>query len=73
MLKEPRRLSLLARETPLSEIYPRNMLEVSHAGAAIFPPVLTCYIRAPSGGELVEQSVGRMLDLFDLDTRNFER
>lgn len=73
MLKERRRLVLVARETPLSDIHLRNMLEVSRSGAIIFPPVPAFYIRAASVDELVDQSVGRMLDLFDLDTGDFER
>ncbi|KAJ5691681.1 hypothetical protein N7488_012416 [Penicillium malachiteum] len=73
MLKERRRLVLVARETPLSEIHLRNMLEVTRAGAIIFPPVPAYYIRAGSVEELIDQSVGRMLDLFDLDTGDFQR
>lgn len=73
MLKERRRLVLVARETPLSSIHLRNMLEVSNAGAIIFPPVPAYYIRASSMDDLVDQSVGRMLDLFDLDTGDFAR
>ncbi|GFN20555.1 phenylacrylic acid decarboxylase [Aspergillus tubingensis] len=73
MLKERRRLVLVARETPLSEIHLRNMLEVTRAGAVIFPPVPAFYIKAASIEDLIDQSVGRMLDLFDLDTGDFER
>ncbi|KAJ5882623.1 uncharacterized protein N7529_001295 [Penicillium soppii] len=73
MLKERRKLVLVARETPLSDIHLRNMLEVSRAGAIIFPPVPAYYIRAASVEDLVDQSVGRMLDLFDLDTGDFAR
>lgn len=73
MLKERRRLVLVARETPLSEIHLRNMLEVSRAGAIIFPPMPAYYIRPASVDELIDQSVGRMLDLFDLDTGDFTR
>ncbi|PYI13638.1 Phenylacrylic acid decarboxylase [Aspergillus japonicus CBS 114.51] len=73
MLKERRRLVLVARETPLSEIHLRNMLEVTRAGAVIFPPVPAFYIKAAGVDELIDQSVGRMLDLFDLDTGDFER
>ncbi|KAE8372116.1 flavo protein [Aspergillus bertholletiae] len=73
MLKERRRLVLVARETPLSDIHLRNMLSVSQAGAIIFPPVPAYYIKAASVDELVDQSVGRMLDLFDLDTTDFAR
>ncbi|KAB8071938.1 flavo protein [Aspergillus leporis] len=73
MLKERRKLVLVARETPLSGIHLRNMLSVSQAGAIIFPPVPAYYIKAASVDELVDQSVGRMLDLFDLDTADFAR
>lgn len=60
MLKERRKLVLVARETPLSDVHLRNMLEVSRAGAVIFPPVPAYYIRAASVDDLVSQSVGRI-------------
>ncbi|KAL3448375.1 flavoprotein [Aspergillus insuetus] len=73
MLKERRRLVLIVRETPLSEIHLRNMLEVTRAGAVIAPPVPAFYIKPGSVEDLIDQSVGRMLDLFGLDTEGFER
>ncbi|KAH8646117.1 flavoprotein [Xylariales sp. PMI_506] len=73
MLKERRRLVLVARETPLSSIHLRNMLAVTEAGAIVFPPVPAYYINASSVDELADQTVGRILDLFDLDTADFER
>lgn len=73
MLKERRRLVLAVRETPLSNIHLQNMLSVSQAGAIIFPPVPAFYIKPSSVDDLVDHSVGRMLDLFDLDTAEFER
>ncbi|EYE93777.1 UbiX family flavin prenyltransferase [Aspergillus ruber CBS 135680] len=73
MLKERRRLVLVTRETPLSDIHLRNMLTATQSGAVIFPPVPAFYIRAAGVEDLVDQSVGRMLDLFDLDTGEFER
>jgi len=73
VLKERRRLVLVARETPLSEIHLRNMLEATRAGAVIFPPVPAFYIKSNDIEEMVDQSVGRMLDLFDLDISNFPR
>lgn len=73
MLKERRRLILVVRETPLSDIHLRNMLEVTRAGAVIFPPVPAFYIKAGGVDELVDQSVGRMLDLFGLETGDFTR
>ncbi|KAJ0414156.1 Phenylacrylic acid decarboxylase [Aspergillus carlsbadensis] len=73
MLKERRWLVLVVRETPLSEIHLRNMLEVTRAGAVIAPPVPAFYIKPGGVEDLVDQSVGRMLDLFGLDTEGFER
>ncbi|KAF5626979.1 phenylacrylic acid decarboxylase [Fusarium sp. NRRL 52700] len=73
MLKERRKLVLVARETPLSDIHLRNMLSVTQSGAIIFPPVPAYYIKASSIEGLTDQTVGRVLDLFDLDTDDFER
>jgi phenylacrylic acid decarboxylase len=73
MLKERRKLVLAVRETPLSVIHLQNMLSVSQAGAIVFPPVPAFYIKPSSVDDLVDHSVGRMLDLFDLDTAGFER
>jgi 4-hydroxy-3-polyprenylbenzoate decarboxylase len=66
-LKERRRLVLVARETPLSSIHLENMLEVTHAGAVIFPPVMAFYTRPRSVGDIVSQSVQRMVDCLGLD------
>lgn len=73
IMKERRRLVLVTRETPLSDIHLWNMLSATQSGAVIFPPVPAFYIRPGSVDDLVNQSVGRMLDLFDLDTEDFER
>ncbi|CAI7623238.1 unnamed protein product [Penicillium manginii] len=73
ILKERRRLVLAVRETPLSTIHLQNMLSVTQAGAIIFPPVPAFYIKPSSVEDLINHSVGRMLDLFDLDTAAFER
>ncbi|KAL2848304.1 flavoprotein [Aspergillus pseudodeflectus] len=73
MLKERRRLVLVVRETPLSDVHLRNMLEATRAGAIIAPPVPAFYIKPGSVDELIDQSVGRVLDLFGLDTEGFER
>jgi 4-hydroxy-3-polyprenylbenzoate decarboxylase len=72
-LKERRRLVLSVRETPLSEIHLRNMLDVSRAGAIIAPPVVGFYTLPYTIEEILTQMVGRLLDLFDLDTREFKR
>ncbi len=66
-LKERRKLVLLTRETPLSEIHLRNMLTVTRAGAIVAPPVPAFYNRPASIEDLVSHTVGRVLDLFDLE------
>ncbi|KAF2496465.1 Phenylacrylic acid decarboxylase [Lophium mytilinum] len=65
-LKERRRLVLVARETPLSSIHLENMLEVTRAGAVVFPPMMTFYTKPKAIQDMVEQSVRRMIDLLDL-------
>ncbi|KAK2596038.1 hypothetical protein N8I77_013546 [Diaporthe amygdali] len=72
-LKERKRLVLSVRETPFSEIHLRNMMEVTRAGAIVAPPVVGFYTRPSSINDILDQMVGRLLDLFDLDARNFER
>ncbi|KAF2008647.1 Phenylacrylic acid decarboxylase, partial [Aaosphaeria arxii CBS 175.79] len=71
-LKERRRLVLVARETPLSSIHLENMLEVTRAGAIVFPPVMAFYTRPKSIDELVSQSVTRMIDMLDLGIEEHE-
>ena len=73
VLKERHRLVLVARECPLSGIHLQNMLTATQNGAVIFPPVPAFYIRPSSVDDLVDHSVGRILDLFDLDTENIAR
>lgn len=73
MLKERRRLVLAVRETPLSAIHLRNMTEITQAGAIICPTVPAFYNRPNSIDDMVTQMVGRMLDLFDIDTGEFTR
>ncbi|ETS77230.1 Phenylacrylic acid decarboxylase [Pestalotiopsis fici W106-1] len=73
VLKERRRLVLVTRECPLSGIHLQNMLTATQNGAVIFPPVPAFYIRPSSVNDLVNHTVGRVLDLFDLDTEQFDR
>jgi 4-hydroxy-3-polyprenylbenzoate decarboxylase len=65
-LKERRRLVLLTREAPLNLAHIRNMEAVTLAGGVIFPPVPALYQRPTSIDELVDHTVLRVLDLFDL-------
>jgi 4-hydroxy-3-polyprenylbenzoate decarboxylase len=67
-LKERRRLVLVARETPLHAGHLRNMLAVTEMGAIVAPPVPAFYIRPRSVDDLVDHTVGRVLDLFGLDS-----
>ena len=67
MLKERRRLVLMARETPLHAGHIRNMALATENGAIIAPPVPAFYARPQSLDEMVTQSCARVLDLFDID------
>ena len=67
VLKERRRLVLLARETPLNLGHIRNMAAVTEMGGIIFPPVPALYQRPQSADEIINHSVSRALDLFGLD------
>ena len=67
MLKERRRLVLMVRETPLHAGHLKSMLAATEAGAIICPPVPAFYARPGSLEDMVEHSVGRVLDLFGLD------
>ncbi len=66
-LKERRRLVLMVRETPLHLGHLRSMTAVTEMGAIVAPPVPAFYTRPQSLDEMVEQTVGRALDLFGLD------
>lgn len=65
-LKERRRLVLMTRETPLNLAHLRNMTAVTEMGGVIFPPVPALYHRPSSIDEMVDQTVGRVLDLFGI-------
>ena len=73
VLKERRRLVLLARETPLHAVHLRNMLALSEMGAIIAPPVPAFYNKPETLDDIVDHTVGRVLDLFDLDTGEVKR
>lgn len=67
VLKERRRLVLMVRETPLHLGHLRNMCAVTEMGAIVAPPVPGFYSGATTIEEMVDQTVGRVLDLFDID------
>ena len=66
-LKERRRLVLMVRETPLHTGHLRTMTALSEMGAIIAPPVPAFYARPNTIEEMVDHTVGRVLDLFDID------
>ena len=66
-LKERRRLVLLFREAPLHAGHIRSMAQATESGAILFPPVPAFYDRPESVAAIVDHTIGRVLDLFDLD------
>jgi flavin prenyltransferase len=73
VLKERRRLVLMLRETPLHTGHLRSLLALSEMGAIVAPPVPAFYARPASIEEMVDHSVGRVLDLFGLDAGTVKR
>ncbi|HST92023.1 MAG TPA: UbiX family flavin prenyltransferase [Brevundimonas sp.] len=67
VLKERRPLVLMVRETPLHLGHLRTMTALTEMGAIIAPPLPAFYAKPGSIAEIVDQSVGRALDLFGLD------
>ena len=67
MLKERKRLVLLVRETPLNLIHIENMRTVAMAGAMVFPPMPAFYNRPQTLDDIVNHTVGRVLDQFGYD------
>ncbi len=68
VLKERRRLVLMVRETPLHAGHLRAMLTVSELGAIIAPPMPAFYAAPASVADIVDHTVGRALDLFDIES-----
>ncbi|HCE40380.1 UbiX family flavin prenyltransferase [Alloalcanivorax profundimaris] len=67
ILKERRRLALMVRETPLHRNHLRTMTELTELGAIIAPPVPAFYALPKTLDEMVDHSLGRVLDLFDIE------
>jgi 4-hydroxy-3-polyprenylbenzoate decarboxylase len=72
-MKERRRLVLVVRETPLHRGHLELMLKATESGAVILPPVPGFYIRPSSIEELVDHTVTKILDLFDIDANLITR
>jgi flavin prenyltransferase len=73
VLKERRRLVLMVRETPLHLGHLRTMTQLAEMGAVIAPPVPAFYSRPADIDDMVNHTVGRVLDLFDIDTSTLRR
>jgi flavin prenyltransferase len=73
ILKERRKLVLLARESPFSEIHLENMLALTRMGVVILPPVPAFYNRPKNLDDIVTHIVGRLLDQFGLDMPGVSR
>jgi polyprenyl P-hydroxybenzoate/phenylacrylic acid decarboxylase-like protein len=72
-LKERRPLVLVTRETPLSYIHLRNMMEVTQAGAVVLPPVPAFYHRPQTIDDLILHACGKVLDQFGIAHDLFQR
>ena len=73
VLKERRTLVLMVRETPLHLGHLRTMTALAEMGAVIMPPLPAFYAKPASIAEMVDQSVGRALDLFGFDWKPVKR
>ena len=73
VLKERRRLVLAVREAPLSDIHLENMLKLSRMGVVISPPVPAFYNHPKTIDDVVNHTVNRLLDLFDIHLDVAER
>lgn len=73
VLKERRRLVLMVRETPLHTGHLRTMTQLSEMGAVIAPPVPAFYTQPESIDEMVTQSAGRALEMFDIEIPQVKR
>ena len=67
VLKERRRLVIMPRETPLNLAHIRNMASVTEMGGIIFPPMPAFYNKTDSLDILVNETVGRVLEMFGID------
>jgi polyprenyl P-hydroxybenzoate/phenylacrylic acid decarboxylase-like protein len=73
VLKERRRLVLMVREAPLHLGHLRSMAAATEIGAIIYPPVPAFYARPNSLEQMVDHTLGRVLDLFDIATSAVNR
>lgn len=72
-MKERRRVVLMVRETPLHHGHLKSMLAVTEMGAIVAPPLPAFYGRPETIDDIIDHSVGRVLDLFGLDVGGAHR
>lgn len=73
VLKERRKLVLVARETPLHLGHLESMATLTRMGAVVFPPVPAFYHRPKTLDDVIDQTVARILDQFEVETDMFKR
>lgn len=72
VMKERRKLVLVAREAPFSTVHLRNLYEISQLGAVVLPPMLTYYNHPQSLEDCTRHTVNRILSQFDLDEGSYQ-
>ncbi|HHW02312.1 MAG TPA: UbiX family flavin prenyltransferase [Thermoanaerobacterales bacterium] len=72
-IKEKRKLILMVRETPLNPMHLENMLKLSQIGVTIMPPVPAFYTKPETLDDVINQTVGRVLDQFGIEINNMKR
>jgi 4-hydroxy-3-polyprenylbenzoate decarboxylase len=72
-LKERRKLVVAVRETPLHRGHLELMLRLTDMGAILFPPVPAFYHRPKNLEDIIRHSIGKILDLFDIEVPDFKR
>ena len=73
IIKEQKKLALMVRETPLSAIHLENMLKLARIGVAICPPVPAFYNYPKTLDDIINHSITRVLDLFNIETHLTKR
>lgn len=73
MLKEKRKLVLVPRETPLSVVHLRNMLDLASQGVFVLPAMPAYYHKPQEIGDLIDFVVGKALDLLEIEHELFKR
>ena len=68
MIKERRKLILVVRETPFSAIHLENMLKLARLGVIIYPPIPSYYIKPKNVKELINYTIGRLLDQIGIES-----